>query len=130
VSHFTGQPTRPWQPLLSLVLVTTFLPSCVNWQAHGPAPEAAIRNLGASTVRITRTDGTQLMLWNAVMSGDSIVGGATRTGPRAAVSLADVTEVATPHTDALKTGGMVLGTAGLAALIVGVVSLLTYEDQS
>ena len=125
--------SRRWYRLLSLVLLTAFLPSCVNWHVEGPTTEAAINKVGQSKVRITRTDGTKLTLWSTVVKGDSIVGhprGFTRPGPRMAVPLADVTEVATPHTDGLKTAGAVLGTAAAALFIVGGVFLLTYEDQS
>jgi hypothetical protein len=126
-------PSPRWHRLLSLVLLTTFLASCVNWHVEGPTPEAAINKVGESKVRITRTDGTKLTLWSTVVKGDSIVGqpkGFARPGPRMAVPLADVTEVATPHTDGFKTAGAVLGTAAAALFIVGGVFLLTYEDQS
>jgi hypothetical protein len=47
-----------------------------------------------------------------------------------AIPLADITEEATPHTNALKTGGLVVGTVALAAGIGLLVWLATYEDPS
>ncbi len=130
MARLIRQAIRPWHRLVTSMLFIGFLPSCVSWQVQGPTPDAAIRDLGPSTVRVTRTDGNKLMLFNAAMSGDSIVGDAAKTGPRVGIPLADVTKVETGHTDALKTAGMAFGTAGLAVLILGLVYLASYEDQS
>jgi len=127
-----------WHRLLSLTLLIAFLPSCFSWHEQGPTPEAAIKNLAPSTVRITRADRSKLTLRSPAVSGDSIVGQpvpAARSGatPRVAVPLGEVAGVATPRFNRLKTTGLVLATAGLAALLVCMAAdcaYLFHEDPS
>jgi hypothetical protein len=84
-----------WHRLPSLTLLIAFLPSCVSWHEQGPTPEAAIRNLAPSTVRITRADRSKLTLRSPAVAEDSIVGQpvpAARSAatPRVAVPLGEV----------------------------------------
>jgi hypothetical protein len=126
----------PLRRLLSVILLTAFLPSCYRWQEVGPTPRAAIGSAPTSTLYITRAGGSTLVLRNVLVVGDSVVGhrmggGTTASPSRVAIPLDDVTRVRTRNgLNEGKTGGLVAGLAAAAALILGGVYLITYEEGS
>lgn len=64
------------------------LGGCVSWEKQ-PSPAPA-RSGFVKRVRLTQTDGTVVVLEDAIVQGDSIVGTRPQTTWRAAVALADV----------------------------------------
>jgi len=121
---------------LSLVLLIAFLPSCYRWHEEGPTPRAALQGASRHTVYLTRSGGSTVVLRNAVVVGDSIVG--KREGvrtrdprPRVVIPLAEVVRVRTRRgLNAGKTAGVLAGLAAAAVLVTVVVYGITYEDQS
>src|SRR5215212_8343340 len=90
-----------YSPLVRRSLVTLscalMLGACTTWEEqYSPSP-APTRSL--QTVRLTRTDGTSMVLRNAVIRDDSIVGTRPQTTFRTAVTVADVKKTEIQHTD-------------------------------
>ncbi len=73
-------------------------------------PEASASARLPSPVRVTRSDESVLVMRDAVVSGDSIVGHVGRDRTRTAVAMADVRSMQARRTD-------VMATVGLAAAI-------------
>lgn len=82
-------PTRPARrPILALCCLLA-LGACTTWEEQSaPAPAAAGREIRA--VRLTLDDGFSMVLENAVVRGDSIVGTPPDRSVQTAVALADV----------------------------------------
>lgn len=122
--------------LLSLILLTAFLPSCYRWQEVGPTPRAAIGSAPTSALYITRAGGSTLVLRNVLVVGDSVVGdrigsGTTASPSKVAIPLDDITRIRTRNgLNEGKTAGLVAGLAATAALILVGGYLITYEDGS
>ena len=101
--------------------------SCTSWRVSEVAPRQLVEEQAPSRVRVTRANGTKLILANPKLQGDTLYGsdstGATRG---AGVPLADVKQVAVRRGDGLKTVGLVLGTAvvvagvGLAIIVASI----------
>jgi hypothetical protein len=73
-------------------------------------PAASVPQQLPNPLRVTRADHSVLVLRDAVISGDSVVGFAGPEHARAAVALADVRTLQTRKLD-------ILGTAGTAAAV-------------
>ncbi len=77
-----------------------------------------------STIRVTLNDGSRFELDSPVVSGDSLLGLVKDESYRQrAVLLADISKVEIRKGDALKTAGLVVGLALLAA---GIASAITF----
>ena len=86
-------------------------------------------------IRVTLTDGSQMEIEHPRVSGDTLIGcevrgrrrcpsdpSAVQTFQQVNIPLSDVTDVAISKTDAIKTGGLIVGTVlvvGAAVLAVG-----------
>ena len=85
--------SRP--PLLSLVCVGVLLQGCQTWARYdvptGPPPQSAVAD--GRPVRVSMRDGTQLMMRDTRVIGDSIVGDGTGAMGRIAVPVAGVRTV-------------------------------------
>lgn len=120
---------------ISLAFLIACLPSCYQWQEHGPTPKAALQNPRQSAVYITRKGGTITVLRRAVIVGDSVVGEglAPRAGvmrPRVAIPLSEVEGVRTRQLNGGKTAGLVGGVLAGALVVPAIIFLATYEDES
>lgn len=89
---------------------------CTSWRpAPEPAP-AAVRASPSETVRIRRTNGSVILLHDAAVSGDSIVGQSDAFG-RVAIATSDVAAVEVRRHDSRKTAGLLAGIAAFAGLL-------------
>lgn len=100
---------------LVVLVCLALLSACTGWHTRNAPPAQAVSEGNPRTVRITRTDGSTLVLRDPQVTGDSIAGVSVRTDSRVAVALTDVDEVQTREVSALRTGG--------AALAVGLVTV-------
>ena len=126
--------SRQLRPM-SLALLIAFLPSCYNWQEHGPTPQAGVENAPPSAVYIIRTDGSTTELRHVEVIGDSVVGEglARRAGaprPRITIPLSEIDSVRTRKLNSGRTAGLVGAMAGAALLVPALVYFITHEDQS
>jgi hypothetical protein len=99
--------------LIAAFMMTSQLAACSTWRIQESAPERA------SELRVTLTDGRRLVLRDAELAGDSLVGFA-RQGEG---SLATRTRVAFPASDVrqMERNSLSTGRTALALIGVGVV---------
>jgi len=109
--------------VLASVVAATYLAACTSWRVQSLTPESA----GAThrEMRVTGPDGNLLVLHDARMVGDSVIGytdrpiiGWTEHGGRAALPLTQVTRAETRGFDAVKTTLLVLCAGGLVLAVV------------
>jgi len=105
------------------LFVTVFIMACHEWRTEELTPQAVITSRQPVTLRVTRIDGSQVVLERAVLQGDTLLGDTlpyirpdTSTLRDVRIPLSDVRQVATRSFSADRTVGLGLGiAAGLAA---------------
>src|SRR5688500_4499954 len=104
-------------PLLSLLCVSVLLQGCQTWARYDvptePPPPSAVA--GGRPVRVSMRDGTQLMMRDTRVIGDSVVGDGTGAMGRIAVPVAGVLTVEELRPNSVLTTLLVV-VAGAAAL--------------
>ena len=112
---------RSRRSAISALLGALYLTACHSWQVGTPTPAQFVAREHPAQVRVTRTDGSTVMLNAPAVRGDSLVGlaGAAKAGDSvraAGLPLSDVSSVAVRKSD---TGMTVLLTAGIVVGVVG-----------
>lgn len=107
------------RPLLVLIPLVFSLSGC-TWHGQQPIPEPSSSRRLPNALRVTLTDQRVLLLEDAVVSGDSLVGYAGREKARTAVALADVRSMKDRYTNYVAT------TAVTAVLTVAVLLASVY----
>lgn len=104
----------PRKTCLSLLVATSLLAGCKTWRVEtGATPEEYVRRERPEQVRVRRTDNTTLVLFNPIISGDSIRGAPTELAIRpVSVPLSEVSTVSTRRFSLGRTVLMVVGVAG------------------
>lgn len=129
--------------LLAGVLVSPLLLSCTSWRLQQISPAQLISEKQPSKIRVTRSDGTRIVLTQPRLSGDSLIGsaigyvsvvppeGGARVGVSTAeplgIPLADVAGVSVRRTNAWLTSLLVLGVfaAGGAVFLINLANSQT-----
>ena len=104
-----------------LLLLTT---ACTTWSRPAP-PGAALTVMNARPIRIARTVHSTIVLRNASVQNDSLIGTADDgSNARVAIPISEIQDVSEQRIDGRRTvaltGGIILGTLGaltIAALI-------------
>jgi hypothetical protein len=104
---------RRFLALLPLVISVS---GCTTW-GQRPMPEASSSASLPSPVRVTHNDQSVLVMEDAVVSGDSIVGYAGRDHVRTAVAVADVRSMQARKTDFMATVGLTAAVTLAAAVL-------------
>ena len=104
--------------LCAVVQLAFFLPACSTWRTQPVAPQELLETQHPRSIRVTQTDGSQLILEEPEIQGDTLYGRAWepvggRAAERTSMALAHVEQVSIRKTDGTKTGLLVLG--GVAA---------------
>ena len=98
-------------------LLLAYLPACSSWRVESASPQALIEAEHPPQVRVSRTDGTQHVLHQPSIAGDTLHGSALEP----AIPLADVRTVETRHGDTGKSlllvGGIFVGATLVGAVI-------------
>jgi len=97
-----------------LILYLSFT-ACTSWRPDSLTPQAVVQGHPTS-LRVTRTDSSQITLSNPILRGDTIVGVGPETA-HARVPLDSVLLTDTRHGDA---GKSLLVVLGVAVALVGV----------
>ena len=108
-------------------LLVLNLAGCHSWRSEALAPAQLVPAEHPKVVRVTRSDGSILILRHPTVRDDSMVG----IGPDSAevrLPLQDVRGVEVRRFSAAKTTGLVLGVAGGAALAVGAAYLIALSS--
>jgi len=115
--------------ILSCILLPAYLSSCVKtWEVQRASPEQVVEEQQPSTIRIGIADGSEVVLEEPRVSGDSVVGLAERefswkgsvylppdTSSSFGVPLADISQLAVKKTDVLRS----IGIGVLAVVVLG-----------
>ena len=99
----------------ALLLVTLCGLSCQAWHTEGVTPQL-LATRAPATLRVTRVDGSQLVIGRPALRGDTLFGVVDRRPIH--IQLTEVRETATRRFSAGRTAGLVAG--------VGAVVLTTY----
>ena len=102
--------------VLASILMASHLVGCTSWRLQSVTPQQVISERHPERLRVTRADNTTVVLSNPQLERESLVG-STAAG-RTAVPLADVKQVEMQQTNGGKTALLVVGIAGLVALVV------------
>ena len=121
-----GDPLRRCRAATLLIILSGT--ACHEWRTEDVAPKIVLSTRQPANVRVTRIDGSQLLLEHAVLQGDTLSGDTlsgdtlSGVGPRGSelrhvtIPLTDVRQIATRVPSAGRTLGLGLGVAaGLAA---------------
>lgn len=112
---------RSFRRSLSLWLILTLLTSsCRVWSVTNATPADYLRSHQPDAVRIHRHGGTQLVLMEPELLGDSLRGYAETTG-RPTIALADIDSIAVRRTSWGKTIALV-GGVGAAIVVAALLS--------
>jgi hypothetical protein len=103
------------RPLLALLPLVISVSGCVAWRQQ-PAPEPSSSRRLPDPLRVTRNDQSVVVMEDAVVSGDSLVGYAGRDHARTSVALAEVRTMQGRKTDVMATVGLAAAAALAAAL--------------
>lgn len=104
-----------------LLLMNLSGTACQGWHTQRVAPESVLVARQPATLRVTRTDGSRVVIENPVLRGDTLSGTqAARGGQQdVRIPLTDVRQVATRGFSPGRTVGLGLGVAaGLFAALV------------
>ena len=97
------------------LLLLAGLTGCIShWQAQAGPPGVVVNRSSATQFRVTRSDGTRVIVERPRILGDSLIGSLEPTAPwpgkpaRIAISLSDIQSIAQKEADV--TASVVLGT--------------------
>ena len=98
----------------TLLLIVLSGAACQAWHTEGVAPEAVVATRQPGKLRVTRVDGSRIVLKHPVLQGDTLVGtGQRRSGQQdARVALTDVRQLETRGFSSGRTVGLGVGVAG------------------
>jgi hypothetical protein len=103
----------------TLLLITLQSTACMAWHTESVTPQVALATHQPTTLRVTRTDGRQLVVQHAVLRGDTLEGVYQRAGESSLtpvrIALTDVQQLATQSFSPGRTVGLGVG---LAAMVV------------
>jgi hypothetical protein len=101
-------PTTRTSFLLATILSGT---ACQTWRIESLTPEAVLATHHPAQVRVTRTDGSRIVVNQPVVRVDSLSGAVPRHGKQEdiRIPLADIQQVATRRFSAGKTLGLGVG---------------------
>jgi hypothetical protein len=114
----------PLRRLVACILLPCCLLACSTWKTQEASPQQVLADEQPAKVRVTLTDGSQVVLEQPVVSGDTLTG--LREGEQVSISLASVSELELRKGDTVKTIALTTGiVVGVAAVAFGV-GLLIY----
>ena len=122
---------RPWVAG-TLLLMTLYGTACQAWHTERIAPESLLAAREPAELRITTTDGSQIVVGQPVLRGDTLVGTRHHQDQQqeVRVPLTDVRAVATRGFSAGRTLGLTLGLATVAVGTVVIVFLINCPGSS
>lgn len=101
---------------IAALLLLVYLPACTSWRVGTPTPSAFVEREHPQRARVTRTDGTQVMVNEPTVAGDTLVGTlANHDATRVTIPLAEVQSVAVRK---FSTGKTLLVVGGVLGVVV------------
>jgi hypothetical protein len=114
---------RPWVKRANVVLALS-LAACTSWRVQSePVPEALPQGAKPRTIRVLLRSGQRVEMFDAALSGDSIIGYSRPEGQpsaqRLAVATGDVAQLEFRHSNPILSA---LGMAGITAGVLIIVA--------
>lgn len=115
--------------LIAAIIMLHYVAACTAWRVQEAAPQ------DASELRVTLADGRRLLLRDAQMMGDSLVGFAVQrpVNPSARVRLAfptaDLQRIEVSRLDAGKTSLAVITLGAMVALVIALGNIQTTDPN-
>lgn len=106
-----------------LIVALALLPGCMTWKRNPMAAGSPPALSGERPVRVSRTDGSVVVLEQPRIMGDSLVGDLGSPPQRYAVAWRDIQQVDERGVSVARTSGAVLG---VGAVLLGVTAVLTF----
>jgi hypothetical protein len=105
--------------MLVMILYGT---ACYTWHTEQAGPQAVVTTRQPEILRVTRTDGSEVVLHQTVLQADTLVGVARDQHGSAEVhvALTDIQQIATFRFSAGRTLGFLVGVAAATAAAIGV----------
>lgn len=110
----------PFARSIALILMATYVSSCTRWEIQPFTPEATVQAKNPKKLRVTRRDGTRVVMHDPHIVGDSLVG--TDWQSRVVIPLDNVGLVEVSRPNPLGTIALVAAGIGIAGLIVAAAS--------
>jgi hypothetical protein len=100
------------RPAISILCAALW--ACTSWQSEPVAPAQLVASDDAQRVRVTRTDGSQVVLEDARVAADGVHGQWERT--QAFIPTTEVRQLQVRREDQAGTVGLIVGVLGVAGL--------------
>ena len=105
---------------IACILLPCYLVACTSWKTQEASPQQVLADEQPDKVRVTLTDGSQVVLAEPAISGETLTGSAD--GQQRSIPLADVADVEVKKTEALLTSALVLGGVIVAGAVFVVIA--------
>jgi hypothetical protein len=96
--------------LLTILLIT----GCQVWHTENVTPQQVLDSRSREKIRVTRADGSRVVLQRPAIHGDTLSGWRWKEG-LVQIPLNHVRETATPHTSTGRTVGLLVGIGAIVA---------------
>ena len=110
---------------IACILLPCYLVACTSWKTQEASPQQVLADDQPDKVRVTLTDGSQVVLEEPAVSGDTLSGLDDSTPVH--IPLADVADVEVRKTDIIPTVALVV--LGLGVVFVGVAAIVLCTDD-
>jgi hypothetical protein len=100
-------------PVTCGLLLSSVL-ACTRWQLEAISPKQVVTEKKPSRIRVTRLDSTRVELVRPHVSGDSLIGSVTPSGPPVSIPLSAVATVSVAKANPGATIALLLGLGGAA----------------
>ena len=101
---------------IACILLPCYLVACTSWKTQEASPQQVLADEQPDKVQVTLTDGSQLVLKEPAVSGDTLSGLDDSTPVH--IPLANVSSIAVKGTDGVKTGLLAFGVVVVVAAVV------------
>ncbi len=98
--------------IIACILLPCYLVACTSWKTQEASPQQVLADEQPDRVQVTLTDGSQLVLKEPAVSGDTLSG--LDDGNPVHIPLADVSSIAVKGTGGATTGLLLLGVLAVA----------------
>ncbi len=116
---------------LACLFLIVALSGCMRWQVTQIEPQTLVATHHPTSVRVTRTDGTEIVMRWPSIRADTLYGlpkGAPK-GDTLAIALADISHVAVEQSDILKSLGLSILVLALAGGTIILIALSSYTGD-
>ena len=113
---------------IACILLPCYLAACTSWKTQQVSPQQVISEEQPDWVRVTLTNGSQRVLKEPAVSGDTL-SGLSDAGIPVHIPLADVVDVAVEKTNALKTAALIYAVVGVGFILLVLPAIWSDWDQ-